>query len=126
MNKRKQGLPSKLNKRVQKEVKKGLKSATGARSEKLEAVTPQSLLKPLPKRKARVEKSHLESMQHAMERKKAQKQKKASKRTSPKDAIVNSTPAHVHPEGGRWIKTIAKQNIVANKRITKKLSKKKM
>ncbi len=38
-----------------------------------------------------------------------------SKRTTPGPVIEKSSPAHVHPEGGRWIKTLVTQEKVRSK-----------
>lgn len=126
MNRKKQPMTNRLNKRVQKEVKKGLRaSAEKVRSPSKTPVTPQALLKPYPKKAVTEDKRQLTSMLTVMERKKAQKHKKNSKRSSPKDSIVNSSPAHIHSEGTRWMKTVKKQSLIKNKRLTKKLSKRK-
>lgn len=48
---------------------------------------------------------------------------KHSKRTNVGEVPSDSMPAHVHPEGKRWIKNLAKQNVVKNRMLGKKLTK---
>lgn len=48
---------------------------------------------------------------------------KHSKRTNVGEVPSDSMPAHVHPEGKRWIQNLAKQNVVKNRTLAKKLSK---
>lgn len=127
MNRGKHAMPKNIRKKVQKTVRKDLQSGEDTPVKPLERKfpKPEEMLATQPKKRAKIEKSHLLSMEKSMERKKAKKQKKISKRTDPKDAIVGSVPAHVHPEGKRWMKTLVKQNKVASKRIVRKINKRK-
>jgi hypothetical protein len=45
------------------------------------------------------------------------------KRTNTGQPLTNSSPAHVHPEGKRWIKTLQKQTAVKKVVNTKKFAK---
>jgi hypothetical protein len=55
--------------------------------------------------------------------KKAKGIKKVSKRTTPTAGLTNSPRAHVHPEGERWVHTLAKQNRADSKVFSKRLAK---
>lgn len=48
---------------------------------------------------------------------------KHSKRTNVGEVPSDSMPAHVHAEGKRWIQNLAKQNVVKNRTMAKKLAK---
>lgn len=76
----------------------------------------KELLKKFPKKKAKKYEELLKAAQEriSIKKKKKMHQRIASKRTTP--GLVDpdfSPPAHVHPEGKRWIKTIIKQNLAA-------------
>lgn len=119
-------MPKNIRKKVEKTVRKDLQSKdTPVKPLEKRFPTEKEMLSAQPKKRAKIEKSHLLSMEKSMARKKAKKQKKISKRTDPQDAIVGSVPAHVHPEGQRWMKTLAKQNKDASKRIVRKTNKRK-
>ncbi len=49
--------------------------------------------------------------------------KKVSKRTTSGKVDAKSPPAHAHPEGERWIKTLVKQNRAKRNIETKKFAK---
>ncbi len=55
--------------------------------------------------------------------KKAKHHKKTSKRTSPKEKIEGSTPAHVHTENEHWARCVRSQSLLKASRLKKKLSK---
>ncbi len=46
-----------------------------------------------------------------------------SKRTSPKEKIVNTTPSHPHKEGNRWAEMLQRQTTENNLRMTKQADK---
>ncbi len=46
-----------------------------------------------------------------------------SKRTSPKEKIVNTTPSHPHKEGSRWAEMLQRQTTENNLRMTKQADK---
>lgn len=128
MNKSKQPMPKNIRKRVDKQVKKDLKSGEDTPIKPMSKKFPseKEMLAPQPKKRAKIDKQHMMSMEKSIKRKKAKLTgKKRSKRTDPQDAIVNSEPAHVHPEGTRWIKTLVKQNKVQSKKIVRKMTKRK-
>jgi hypothetical protein len=55
--------------------------------------------------------------------KKAKHHKKTSKRTSTKEKIEGSTPAHVHTENEHWARCVRSQSLLKASRLKKKLSK---
>ena len=121
MNKGKQPHSLRVDKRIQKEVKHGMRDALATPpSKSIESL--DETLKRYPKKLAARGKRRVSSMVKSMERKSPHK-KKTSKRTSPKEELVGSMPAHTHSEGTRWMKTLGKQNNLANKLSTKKLAK---
>lgn len=117
MNKRNEPTPKHLHKKVLKTLKKDLRSGedTLNTTPSHEFPSPNELLERVPSKKAKIQMDHLKSMEKSMHRKKAKALTKHSKRTSPDDGIVNSTPAHPHQEGARWIKTLNKQTKAKNK-----------
>ena len=99
MNKRREPMTARQEKKEKKEVKKGMKEETVlapkvVKVAKIKAVMPKKLLK------------------------------KHSKRTSPKEKIENSEPAHCHTENEHWAHCISSQNLLRASRLRKKLSKK--
>jgi len=128
MNKGKQPMPLNIRKKVEKQVKKDLKGGedTPTKAISKKYPTEKEMLSTQPKKRAKSEKEHVVSMERAVARKKSKLAgKKRSKRTEPKDGIVGSQPAHVHPEGKRWMKTLAKQTKVQSKKIIRKATKRK-
>ncbi len=109
MNRGKQPLSKTMGKKVQKDVKKTIREIRNGPKSTSEKETLSSILKKQPSKKATIEKHHLDSLERSMQRKKAKASTKQSKRSSPRDAIVNSEPDHIHAEGTRWIKTLSKQ-----------------
>ena len=122
MNKRNEPTPKHLHKKVLKTLKKDLRDSedTLITTPSHGFPSPNELLERVPSKKAKIQMNHLESMKKSMERKKAKALTKHSKRTSPKEGIVNSSPAHPHQEGARWIKTLNKQTKAKNKITDKK------
>ena len=126
MNRGKKPLAKTIKKKIQKSIRKNLQSGEDT-VEPVKKVLPSTkdLLKGQPKKKAKIVKDHLASMEASAKAKKQKAKKKLSKRTSPSDAIVESIPAHVHTEGTRWIKTLNKQTSTKNKIALKKDAKRK-
>ncbi|MBS0620048.1 MAG: hypothetical protein JSS61_01130 [Verrucomicrobia bacterium] len=54
----------------------------------------------------------------------AKKKKGTSKRTTPGTVPSDSTPASIHAEGKRWIKTVVKQNVNQSKSLSRQMAKK--
>jgi hypothetical protein len=125
MNRAKKSMPKHIKKKVTKTLKNDLKSAEDTQLQPVKRTLPTTneLLATQPKKKAKIEKNHLISMEKSVHRKKAKAKTKQSKRASPKDAIVGSEPAHVHKEGSRWIQTLKKQTKINNKITAKKTAK---
>ena len=121
MNKGKQAMPLNIRKKMDKTIKKDLKSGDTPPSKK--KLTEKEILAKEPKKKAKKEKENLVAMEKSLKAKKAKAVSKRSKRTGTREGIVDSEPAHVHPEGIRWIKNLAKQNKVKSKKIIRKMNK---
>jgi len=121
MNRTKQLTNNKLNKKNQKEVRAA--QSEYAAKEALaysDQLTASEMLKKYPKKTSKKEQASLASMEKEISAKTAKKLKKHSKRTTPGTVPSTSTPRHVHMEGGRWIKSLAKQNFTNQKIVVKK------
>ncbi|MBS0653399.1 MAG: hypothetical protein JSR39_07745 [Verrucomicrobia bacterium] len=126
MNRSKRSLNNKLSKKIQKEVRNA--QAEYQRPEERaysDQLTAREMLKKYPKKVAKKEKSLLDSMQKRVKLKKQVAKRISSKRTNSGEVPSTSSPAFVHKEGARWIKTLAKQSTVQRKRLQKKSLKKK-
>lgn len=106
--------------RAQKKMAKTIRAAQGQypvteTQRYSDELTAKELLKKYPKNQAKKQAELLKASQArlAVKHKKKLHEKMPSKRTSPGMGEVDSTPAHVHPEGGRWIKTLIKQNLAS-------------
>ncbi len=76
-----------------------------------DTLTTQEMLKKYPKKGALKKEELLNSSQKGMSIKKKNIHKNISHNTTPGlTPGRDSAPAHVHPEGKRWIKTMIKQN----------------
>ena len=107
-----------LTNRIQKKMAKTIRIAQGrypipAIHESSDEMTAQELLKKYPKRQAKKNKEILIAAQKNLAIKKKKHQKITSKRTTPGLVDPDSSPAHVHPEGKRWMKTIIRQNLTS-------------
>ena len=125
MNKAKRTLSQRLNKKMHKELKAAQKPLSRQLREYSDTLTKEALLKKYPKKTVKNAKGILKGFEkraHANARKKL---KKHSKRTNCGKIDEHSPPAHVHQEGERWIKSINLQNTLQQKRLQKKLSKRK-
>jgi hypothetical protein len=101
MNKRKEPLSARAHKKNDKEVHKAMQQETSIESSK-------------PKR----------PLSLAAIRQKAKTLKKHSKRTSSKEKIQGSTPAHPHTESERWDKATRKHIDSSNMILSRKMCKK--
>lgn len=90
-----------------------------------DTLRPSDILKPYPQKTVKAERGMLAGMQHRLEAQKSKKLTKRSKRTNCGEVDEHNAPAHVHPEGLRWIQTSKKQNSMQRHRLAKKLSKQK-
>lgn len=109
-----------MNNRDQKKMAKTIRAAQGQypvreTRETTEKLTPKDLLKKYPSKQAKKHEAIMQSTQQTMaiKHKKKMHEKIPSKRTTPGLVPDDSTPAHVHPEGGRWIKNLIKQNVIS-------------
>lgn len=126
MNKSKLPMPTRTRKKMDKQVKKDIQSAS------LEAATVtatndtsiKGLLSRLPSKKKKKEEALLKSFEKAFELKKKKQAHKTSKRTNTGLVDVVSPPGNAHSEGKRWIKVSNKQT-KANNRVFNKASLKK-
>ncbi len=100
MNKRREPVTPRLEKRAKKEVRKGLRAGDNLPVEKSVKVAKIEFVS---------EKKH---------------PRKISKRSSPKDKIINSEPVHAHTESEHWASCVRSQNLLRASRLRKKLSKK--
>jgi hypothetical protein len=83
------------------------------------------MLKKYPKRIAKNVKGVLTGFEKRAKAAQHKKLKKHSKRTNCGKVDDLSSPAHIHSEGERWIKTTTLQNKLEQKRLQHKLSKRK-
>lgn len=102
MNKRKEPITARMQKKENKEVRKGLKEGDTL----------------LPKTPKRLKETLLTEVS------KEKKLKKTSKRTSPDEKIEGSTPAHLHTENERWSMLATRQSLLKANRLRKKMAKK--
>lgn len=125
MNKAKRTVTQQLNKKMQKEIKAAQKPLAPEVRQYSDALTPRDILKKYPKKTVKAEKGMLVGLEHRLEATQHKKLKKHSKRTNCGKVDADSPPAHVHPEGLRWIKNINKQNSIQRRSLAKKMSKQK-
>ncbi|SRR3989339_1116532 len=101
MNKRKEPITARMQKKEDKEVRKGMKEGDTILPKKTKAINSKSL-------KEKVEVKH---------------EKKTSKRTSTNEKIEGSSPAHIHVENERWSFAVTRQNLLKANRLRKKMTK---
>ena len=124
MNKRKQTLTQRANKKRQKELKAAKKPLAPPPLAHSDTLTTDEMLKKYPQKIAKKVKGALKGLEKTLHAKESKKLKKHSKRTNTGSVDQRSAPAHIHPEGERWVKNLRKQNDVQRKRLKKKLLKK--
>ncbi len=127
MNKNRQVLSSQKRKKMEKAIKKGQEGLSIPEDEpRTDTLTPKKALNKYPSKRQKVEKPLMDSTVKNMQAKKAKKQSKHSKRTTPGEVgHRESPPASVHPESTRWKKTVDLQNKGHRKSLTAKLQKRK-
>lgn len=96
MNKRKEPTTARESRRSRNEVRKAMRQETPA-------VTKTTKAKASPKVKV---------------------VRKHSRRTSPREKIEGSTPAHLHTENEHWLIALSRQTILKARNLTKRLTKK--
>ncbi|MES2345907.1 MAG: hypothetical protein V4494_08240 [Chlamydiota bacterium] len=89
---------------------------------KSDTLKPLDLLKKYPTKNAQKKAAVLATLRKQLAIKKIKKQRKISKRTNV-GVDAESPPKSIHVEGGRWMKTLVKQNLLKRKSLTKRLSK---
>ncbi len=121
MNREKAPLNNRLAKKMAKEIDKKGKAEVHL------APTPTLPIPHSPKPTARMARAEKElAVEEHNPRKvprKLEHPKILHKRTTPGQPLTNSAPAHVHPEGKRWIKNLQKQTAVKKVINTKKFTK---
>ena len=105
-----------MQKRLQKKMAKEIRVAQGRypvleTHQYSDTLTTQEMLKKYPKKEALKKEELLQSSEKGISIKKKTIHKNISHNTTPGlTPARDSAPAHVHPEGRRWIKTMIKQN----------------
>lgn len=127
MNKSKLPMPIRARKKMNKQVKKDIQSAS-LEAQDL-AVTHDTsideLLSRLPAQTKKKKEAVIHSFEKAFEAKKKKQAHKLSKRTNTGQNDVQSPPQVVHSEGKRWIGVSNKQTKINNKIFNKTTLKKK-
>ena len=98
MNKRKEPISARVEKKVNKEVHKGMKDETALSPKMVEIIKVKAV-------------------------KKIATHKKISKRTATHEGVEGSTPAHVHTENEHWAQSLRKKTLLQASRLRKKQSK---
>lgn len=125
MNKTKRTVTQKLNKKMAKEIKAAQRPLAPEERQYSDALTPLDILKKYPKKTLKAEKGMLVGFEQRLQANQSKKKAKQSKRTTSGKVDVHTPPAHIHPEGLRWIKNSRKQNSLQRHSLAKKLSKQK-
>ena len=112
-----------LEKAAQKEIREGqalfVPNEKPAVKEKLSA---KELLIQYPKKVAEKLMGFIGAAESSHRHKKHKKKPNLSKRTNPGEVESNSTPHIVHVEGGRWKKTVERQNLMQAKGLDKRIA----
>ncbi len=117
-----------LTKQVQKSMKKAVRSAQKAQTVKKgkdlsDILTEKELKKKFPKKPLTKQKAGLAKVKKATPAAKPAKKRIPSKRTNTGEVPSTSSPASVHPEGARWIKTLTSQARAKRKIDTRQTAK---
>ncbi len=112
MNKTKHPMTNKLEKKRGKEIRSAQGRYPVQQTQQYsDELTTKEMLKKFPKRKSEKQEETLKSAQRGISLKKKLQHKIKSKNTTPGLVSSDSAPAHIHPEGKRWMKTLVKQNL---------------
>ncbi len=127
MNKSKLPMPIRTRKKMDKQVKKDIQSASSEAPTTTTAndTSIAGLLSRLPTKLKKKKEALLGSFEKAFEAKKKKQAHKLSKRTNPGIEDMESSPRNVHSEGKRWIGVSNKQTKANNKIFNKSSLKKK-
>jgi len=106
MNRSKRSMPKTLRKKMNKEIR-GAQVYSKETRQDSDELTKKELLKKYPKKAGKKIEEKVKPKAS-----KAKQKKMVSKRTSSGPVPGDSTPAHVHIEGQRWLKNTMKQNLV--------------
>jgi hypothetical protein len=110
-----------------KSVRKAVRLAQGPQpanaTSKSDTLRAQDLLKKYPTKSAAKKAAVLSALHKGLTAKKLKKTAKTSKRTNV-GVDAESPPQSIHTEGGRWMKTLVKQNLLKRNNLNKRLSKK--
>jgi len=110
MNRSKRPLSATLRKQMTKAIRTPQSGVTTPEmSLYCDEMTAKELKKKFPTSKVQKKASLLKVIKMHIAAKKAKSKRGVSKRTTPGDASLGNSPASVHPEGKRWIKTLTKQ-----------------
>lgn len=124
MNKTKRTVSQRVSKKMHKELKAAQHPLAPEIALRSDQLTEKDLIKGYPKRVVKKDLALLTRWEKRMQNAKRKKLKKHSKRTTCGTVDEHSPPAHVHPEGARWMKSLTQQNTIERKRLQHKLTKK--
>lgn len=110
MNRAKRAMPNKLRKKMTKEIRVAQAQYPSPEARRYsDELTAKEMLKKYPKKRAKKISETVQATGKRFNVKKKMQKRNTSKRTTPGTTPANSTPAVVHREGGRWIKTLTQQ-----------------
>ena len=124
MNKNKKPMNSKLRKKMEKEIRVSRTGKISAEVDQYGDKRTEKEWKAAHPRSPAKMRDQMRQIKKTLAIKKKQRKKILSKRTTPGTVPSDSTPAITHVEGGRWIKTLTKQNL-AQRAIQQRQSRKK-
>lgn len=125
MNRSKRPLTKQSQKSIKKAVRASQRTAPTKKEKDLsDLLTEKELKKKFPKKPLKKQKAGVAKAKAATPVK-AKKKKTVSKRTNTGEVPSTSAPAHIHPEGVRWIKTLTSQAKAKRKVDTRRSAKKK-
>ncbi len=115
MNRSKRSMPKTLRKKMNKEIRVAqINYPVKEMRQYSDELTQKEMLKKYPKKVGRKIEEHVAGMRGtvSVKKEKAKHKRIVSKRTTPGTVPADSPPAHIHPEGKRWIKNLVQQNLV--------------
>ncbi len=111
MNRSKKQLTTKLRKQMSKTIRNAQTGIIAYEGLKPDSKLQKEAYKQFPHQPPSRKKKYFSELKLKMKEAKAKGQKSVSKRTTPGTVPSDSTPAHSHREGKRWMKTLIKQNL---------------
>ncbi|MES2122924.1 MAG: hypothetical protein V4492_09150 [Chlamydiota bacterium] len=110
MNRSKRPLTQQAKKSIKKAVHSAQKPQPAKKGKDLsDILTEKELKKKFPKKALSKQKAGQVRLKKATPTAKPAKKRIPSKRTTPGEVPSTSSPASIHPEGARWIKTLTSQ-----------------